>query len=176
MSQSAQIKTADAPFDDLAADIILRTSDNVDFHCHRAFLSYASPSFFGGMFPLPQPPTPSAADEMKDGIPVLLVTETSSVMKGLLTLCYPSFAASSSPLSDTDFKSNTALLEACNKYAMEGVMRMVLEMFAQPRVVEKQPLQVYALACCYRLPNEARIAAQSTLRVSSKELHAEELE
>ncbi|KAI0255963.1 hypothetical protein BJV78DRAFT_1113987, partial [Lactifluus subvellereus] len=42
------------PFDDADADIILRSSDQVNFHVYKVILSVASP-FFKDMFSLPQP-------------------------------------------------------------------------------------------------------------------------
>lgn len=42
------------PFDDLSADVVLRSSDGIDFRVHRIVLSLASP-FFKEMFTLPQP-------------------------------------------------------------------------------------------------------------------------
>ncbi|KAF8273062.1 hypothetical protein EI94DRAFT_1564704 [Lactarius quietus] len=42
------------PFDDADADIILRSSDQVDFHVYRVLLSKSSP-FFKSIFSLPQP-------------------------------------------------------------------------------------------------------------------------
>ena len=47
--------TASYPFDKTNADIILRTSDLVDFHVFSQILIAASP-FFEGMFDVPQPP------------------------------------------------------------------------------------------------------------------------
>lgn len=49
------LSIAQAPFNDpdKAADIILRSGDNVDFYVYRIVLSLASP-FFKYMFSLPQ--------------------------------------------------------------------------------------------------------------------------
>lgn len=44
---------ASPPFDDPEADIILRSSDNVDFHVYKFLLSLVSP-VFKSMFALPQ--------------------------------------------------------------------------------------------------------------------------
>ncbi|OJT03115.1 hypothetical protein TRAPUB_6303 [Trametes pubescens] len=50
-----QRRKASAPFDRDDADLILRSSDNIDFHVHRIILTLASP-VFAGMFTTPQPP------------------------------------------------------------------------------------------------------------------------
>ena len=41
-----------SPFDKLNADLVIRSSDNIDFRVFRSLLSFAS-SFFDGMFTLP---------------------------------------------------------------------------------------------------------------------------
>ncbi|KZP05265.1 hypothetical protein FIBSPDRAFT_680381, partial [Athelia psychrophila] len=60
-----------AAFDDHKADVILRSSNNVDFRCYKVLLSFAS-TFFDGMFSLPQPNgADSDGDAMKDGLHVV---------------------------------------------------------------------------------------------------------
>ena len=49
---------AGAPFDSLHADVILRSSDNIDFRTFKLLLSLASP-FFEGMFEMHHLPMPS---------------------------------------------------------------------------------------------------------------------
>jgi len=66
----APIVDAKHPFDDPKADVILRSSDNVDFRCYKLLLAFASPSFFEGMFNLPQPTGDHVMGETRDGLPV----------------------------------------------------------------------------------------------------------
>ncbi|OBZ74922.1 hypothetical protein A0H81_05181 [Grifola frondosa] len=47
---------ASSPFDRADADIILRSSDGVDFRAHKTLLALSSP-LFDGMFNVPQPAT-----------------------------------------------------------------------------------------------------------------------
>ncbi|KZP08744.1 hypothetical protein FIBSPDRAFT_255018 [Athelia psychrophila] len=52
------------------ADVIVRSSDDIDFYVSRYFLAYASP-VFEGLFSIPSPPSPAAAedsDETKEGV------------------------------------------------------------------------------------------------------------
>ncbi|EIM87829.1 uncharacterized protein STEHIDRAFT_55219, partial [Stereum hirsutum FP-91666 SS1] len=79
-----------SPFDDDDADLILRSSDSVDFPVHQAFLSKAS-SFFKLMLSLPQPPTSAHPAKRSNNrsvdtnsLPVVPVVETSIVLHILL--------------------------------------------------------------------------------------------
>ncbi|EIW75069.1 hypothetical protein CONPUDRAFT_66183, partial [Coniophora puteana RWD-64-598 SS2] len=47
-------RQAKAPFDDPEAEIILRSSDNVEFRVFKSFLAFSS-SIFRDMLSLPQP-------------------------------------------------------------------------------------------------------------------------
>ncbi|KAJ7501149.1 hypothetical protein B0H11DRAFT_755389 [Mycena galericulata] len=69
------------PFDEVGTDIILRSSDGVDFHVYRVVLSLASP-FFKQMFSLPQP-------ESATPVPVIPVAEASGILDLVLRLWYP---------------------------------------------------------------------------------------
>jgi len=79
--QTATVTDANAPFDNPDADVIIRSSDNVDFRVFKLVLSLASP-FFTVMFGLPQGPAGSINEkqETRNGIPVIQVTENSQVM------------------------------------------------------------------------------------------------
>jgi len=78
---SATPSPAPSPFDRTNADVILHTSDDVEFRVHRIILSMAS-SFFDTMFSLPQSGSSSDLQSVD-------VTEDSRTMETLLrsTLC-----------------------------------------------------------------------------------------
>ena len=69
------------PFDNPDADIILRSSDNVDFRMYKLDLRRCSP-FFAAMFTLPQPL--SSAEQSEDGIPVIPMSESAVLLRILL--------------------------------------------------------------------------------------------
>ncbi|EMD39268.1 hypothetical protein CERSUDRAFT_47695 [Gelatoporia subvermispora B] len=69
------------PFTKPSADVILRSSDKVDFKVHKLMLSEASP-VFETKFSLPQPSGPEA--EASDSPP----SETSAIINQLLGFCY----------------------------------------------------------------------------------------
>ncbi|EIN03879.1 hypothetical protein PUNSTDRAFT_19366, partial [Punctularia strigosozonata HHB-11173 SS5] len=81
------IRPAHHPFDDVNADVILRSSDNVDFRVHKLILSLSSP-FFRDMFTLPQAPLADAKDDPTDR-PVVHMMEDHVTLDDILRLCYP---------------------------------------------------------------------------------------
>ncbi|KAI0798438.1 hypothetical protein BC629DRAFT_1592035 [Irpex lacteus] len=80
------------PFDEDDADLILRSSDGLDFRVHKLILRMASPTV-----PL-----------QEDGV----------VLEQLLRLCYPT---GSIPKHST-LDSVSSLLKVCEKYQMHGIM------------------------------------------------------
>lgn len=149
-------------FDDPRADVILRSSDNVDFRCHKLLLAFASPSFFGGMFNLPQPADDQGTEERKDGLPVIPVTEKRQVLERLLRLCYPSTIVD--PPTFPALEDVRAVLEATIKYEMDKLEHHVRKVLVAPQFIENEPMRVFGIACHFRLEKEARIAAKYTLR------------
>ncbi|KAI0051224.1 hypothetical protein FA95DRAFT_1602896 [Auriscalpium vulgare] len=154
------IKDADAPFDnaDSDADIILRSSDNVDFHVHRLILSKASP-MFATMFSLPRTSQASSADETKNGVPLVRMVEDARTLLLLLRFCYPVPRLALVDPADVRIlcavarKFDAAVVEA----AAEGELSAMLAHGADPE-------RVYALAWSMGLRNVVRDAARRTLR------------
>jgi hypothetical protein len=72
------------PFDVPDANIIIRSSDFVDFRVHKPILSMASP-FFNDLLSIPQPPD----GEIVDGLPVVQLPESSELLNGLILMLYP---------------------------------------------------------------------------------------
>ncbi|KAJ7657355.1 hypothetical protein DFH06DRAFT_1473317 [Mycena polygramma] len=135
-------------FDAENADVILRTSDDVDFRVFKPVLSLASP-FFKDMFGLPQDPT---ADEVQ----VITISEDSTVMDALLRFCYPCAAP--------DIRSLDKLhrvIEAMVKYQMFDLVPEVqrsLRKFAPTHSVA-----VFSIACRFGWEGEAKAAATESL-------------
>ncbi|KZT04004.1 uncharacterized protein LAESUDRAFT_814392 [Laetiporus sulphureus 93-53] len=153
MPPAENITRAAAPFNKHNADVILRTSDQVDFHVHKAILGFASP-FFEDMFELPQP---SQADEAQStcpdtGLPIVEVTEDSETLDLLLRLCYPI----DDPLLDKH-KPLGRLLNTAMKYQMQRVVTQLLGVLKA--MVPRDPLRAYFIACSASLEDEAHSAA-----------------
>lgn len=144
-------KTATAPFDDAAADTVLRTSDGVDFYVYRIILSLGSP-FFRSMFSLKQPESPSASATASQGQPVIDVQESSGTLDKLLRLCYP--------IPDPVIQSIGEVgdvLEAALKYEMEQPTALMKNLLRTGSA--DQPLQAYVVACRLSMEEEAAAAA-----------------
>lgn len=82
-----QINSATSPlesFDIPDADLIIRSSDNVDYRVHKSILAMASP-FFKDLLSLPQPPD----DKIVDGLSVVQLPERSELLTCLISVLYP---------------------------------------------------------------------------------------
>ena len=104
------------PFDDADADVILRSSDGVDFRVYKVILSKAS-LFFKDMFTLP-PPSPDSQDDYKDdykdGAPIITLSEDSASLDLLLRFCYPVEDPTLSTIEDVE-----TVMEIGRKYDID---------------------------------------------------------
>ncbi|KAF8448900.1 hypothetical protein L210DRAFT_3523410 [Boletus edulis BED1] len=158
-SLHAMRRDASAPFNSNKADIVLRSSDDMYFRVYRCLLALASP-FFDSMFDLPQPQAHSPHEEMYHGLEVIPVTENSRVLDMLLRFCYPASVDKLHPEKAADIER---VLEAAVKYGMEEVEERVRRSLLEPSILEKEPLQVFAVAYRFRCEPEARAAATCLL-------------
>ncbi|KAI0730799.1 hypothetical protein C8Q76DRAFT_716259 [Earliella scabrosa] len=139
------------PFDQDTADVILRSSDAVDYYVHSVILAQASP-FFRAMFTLPQP------EGSDNTLPIVDCEETSNVLQSLLTICYPILKPSSRPFEELE-----PTIRAAQKYEMElpieylkSHLRNTISIFNRP-----SNLQVWVAACRLHLEDIAQHAAIS---------------
>ncbi|VDC03424.1 unnamed protein product [Peniophora sp. CBMAI 1063] len=151
------VRNALPPFNDDAADLILRSTDNVDFRVHRQVLAVASP-VFADMFDLP-PPSPEiggSVDEHRDGLIVVHMAEDERALRLLLGFFYPVME----PILE-DLELLKLALRLAQKFQMQGVARYV-----QPGLkllAADAPEQVYAVASAYNLRSVALVAARASL-------------
>ena len=154
---------ATSPFDNtLDGDLILRSSDLVDFRVVRAILRLASP-FFASMLEVGQA-LPNASDgaqvdgdEIRDGCRVVPVSEDSETLGTLLRIIYPQ----ENPVL-ADFTRVADVLAAALKYDM--VKATVLTSTKLRGFVPQDPVRVWAIAVRNRLETEARLAADEIRR------------
>ncbi|PIL24761.1 hypothetical protein GSI_12647 [Ganoderma sinense ZZ0214-1] len=164
------------PFTYSTADIVFRSSDDVFYKLHKLVLSLAS-DFFNDMFELPQPMTelnPSARptdDQEHDGLPVIPVSEPSSVLTPLFLLCYPL----ESPDPDlTTITQVRAVLEAAIKYDARKAVKITRGRLRE--LMPSAPLRVYAIACRLGFEDDARDAAKEVHAQKARDGYVEELE
>lgn len=152
-----------APFDDASmADIVLRSSDGVDFYTSKAILAFASP-IFRDMTALPTPPSSSTdRDDMtKDGLPVVVMHEsTAPVLDALLRILYPI----GFPKLE-DFHSIAAVAFAAKKYEMVRATEFVEQALVRASEANggAKAMQVYMIACAHGFKEVARKCARKSL-------------
>ena len=81
---SSPEKLAEAPFDNALTDLVLQSSDKVNFHVFKNILSLASP-IFTDMFDIPSPPSEKPHDEVH----VVPLSEHSTALEVALRHIYP---------------------------------------------------------------------------------------
>ncbi len=151
---------ATPPFDRGDADLILRTSDLVDFHVHRQILVIASP-FFECRLCMSQPPT-YPVDQPPAKPQVIDVSEDSRTMEIFLRLIYPTLDADIVELS---LLRN--VLDAAVKYESSVVLAAMKRAMVSPCFLHAQPLAIFVIACRHRLEDEAKAAAQQLVKLDS---------
>ena len=145
------------PFDYDDADIILRSSDHVDFHVHKVILSTSSP-FFKSMFSLPQRAT-SITEKQN---PVIDLTENQRTLATLLTLIYPVLSmVIIEPESLDDILDAFA---AANKYDIALASHSLKQTFAKSKVLQADPIVAFGAAYSRELGEATRIAAKASLK------------
>ena len=134
--------SVEAPFDsDLRADVILVSSDGHRFRVRKAILTFVSP-IFDDMFSLPQPNDTIGGLRLGDGLPVVNLSETGTVIDALLRHCYPTLSQS---LEDEDI---IAVFSAATKYGID-----LIEAGLKTHRLEKPKylLALYKNACYHGL-------------------------
>ena len=153
-TKSQKIKDASYPFDQAHADIILRSSDSVDFHVHKSILWVAS-SVFKDMLGLPQPSQPKD-DECRDGLLVVMLEEDAKTLDFILRTIYPVRSPTIGGLDDL-----YSVFRTVQKYCFE-----VFEGFVEEQLnaaLHWEPISVYAIACQYEFDDIAQRAAEASL-------------
>ncbi len=158
-SQSDSITVAQPPFDRKTADVVLRTSDQVDFYVRKGILAEAS-MIFEDMFGIAQGGNVNG----ESVTPVISMTENSCTIDFLLRVYYP---VDNSQLETGE--DALSALEAARKYMMDYAMKEAKKQFIIH--AEKEPLRMYAIACSRGLHEEMRMAAKASLSRPLEDSH-----
>ena len=138
------------------ADVILRSSDLVNFRVRRSILATSSP-FFDDLFSLPQPPD----HEVVDRLPVVHIPEDAQVLNSLVNMLYPVL-----PAIPNSVDNILTLLAACEKYDMTTVQSFIREEVNRRGLLSPtgaESFRIYAIACRKKLIPETKAAARLTL-------------
>jgi len=144
------------PLDVPDANLILRSSDLVDFRVHKSLLAMASP-FFKDLLSLPQP----SDSEPVDGLPVVQLPEDAELLRILVSMLYPVC-----PVTPNSYDKVLYLLAACQKYDMVQVqssIRAEVNRGSFPVPVGTEAFRAYAIASSKGLVPETEDAARRTL-------------
>jgi hypothetical protein len=151
---------APTPFDIAAStDLIIRSSDGVEFHVHQLLMAVSS-GFFESMFTLPQN---CSQEAQSTEIPTVDVSETSEVLGNIFPFIDPR-AKKPSSLSTQQLIS---IFETLDKYQMDNI-RPYFAPYLQ-KLVQQEPVRMFLLAAETAAYEEwassvARMAAQETLK------------
>ena len=138
------------------ADIILQSSDLVDFYVHKSVLIVSSP-VFRDMSSLPQPPNGA----VPNALPVVHLSEDAETLDSLISILYP-VPPEMPPSSDNIL----ALLSAAAKYDMDAVQSSIRVEINRRGLLSSSPeelFRVYAVACKKGLIPEMESSARLSL-------------
>ncbi|KAJ7168962.1 hypothetical protein C8R46DRAFT_950432 [Mycena filopes] len=139
------------------SDVIIRSSDGVDLHVHRAVVGYAS-VFFNDMFAIVGTGT-NTGDIFRDGKPVVVCDEPLAVLYQLLCMAYPGGA----PVGTQGLDGIAEVHRVANKYIFATLQEQLEAMLATPALLALHPHRIFAIAHLRDLPDIARAAALRTL-------------
>lgn len=166
-TSSAAVRLVAAPFNNQYgdADLILRSSQGLDFYVHKPILRIAS-EFFSTMLSLPQPSSSNVNSELDANpdngsadaggstrLPVVAMSEDSRCLWDLLCLCYPPAIARRRLKSVAEVSSPLAAAQKYQMAQVVGELTVQLQSFC-----DSHPLEVFAEAF-YRNLDEVAVAA-----------------
>jgi BTB/POZ domain len=154
-----------APFDHKRADLILRSSDGVNFRVFKIILSLAS-SVFNDMFDIPQPI--SESENNHDELRVVTVTEDAKALDLCLRHLYPVPSPATAGLWGA-----RVLADFARKYDVGALESVVARYLADS--IGDDPVGVYAIAVTYGPKSIAAKAAQLSLKLPMTRLQSPQL-
>ena len=132
-------------------NIIIRSSDRVNFHVHKSLLVLSSPFFKSILSTQPQ-----SVD-----LPVVQLSDDAELVNSLVSLLYPI-----PPVIPSSYEKVFALLAACEKYGMVSIQSSIRAEVIRgsfPAPVGTESFRAYAIASDLGLGPEMQSAARLTL-------------
>ncbi|KAJ8489245.1 hypothetical protein ONZ45_g13651 [Pleurotus djamor] len=155
-----------SPLNRQDADMILRSSDGVEFRVHKVILSIASP-FFNDMFSMPQP---KSSLGRKLDLEIVPFDEDSGTLDLVLRYCYP-IHDPVVPHSDVLLK----VLRAVDKYQVDRALGLLERAYIKLNKddIETNPVKSYALACQYDWDDLRQVAVKASLLLAHSQIHTQ---
>lgn len=147
---SSRVHTFDSP----DADLVLKSSDGVEFRVFKQILAQGS-KFFQTMFTLP------SESNTTTELPVIDLAENSQLISSLLQFLYPIPDPSIQSLDDLNH-----LIAVVIKYDMPGVLHSLRRLLISHDLAAVDPFVAYTIAVRHQLPDEVKITAARTFSVS----------
>ncbi|KAK2462760.1 hypothetical protein APHAL10511_005278 [Amanita phalloides] len=161
---TSEVTDAKEPFHSSAkADIILRSSESVDFFVLKGFLSFASPVFHD-MMSLNQG-NPAEENDTRKGLHVVQLPEDRKTLYNLLLLIYP---FTEKPRGSLGTLLNVA--RAARKYGMDKAEEKLRKQMETSEVLTTKPTRTFVVAMHLGWREEVRTAALTTLMMPLKDL------
>lgn len=143
------------------ADVILRSSDSVDFFVIKLLLCLVSPKLTD-IF------SSNHTIISEHGLPIVTVTEDSRTLRCVLLFIYPACVTGCEPSLDIDDLCPVA--KAIQKYSMDCIEERIQEGLITSRLLQKHAFRIYALAVHLGWTRIAARAAQNTLETPLSDL------
>jgi hypothetical protein len=160
---------AGPPFNSPTADVIIRSSDSVDFRTSQGALSYVSP-YFEKLFEgdaVDDAVDPS--DSLKDGILVVPIQVDSDTLRAILLRCIPGRAP------ELTMEGTRKALDVAMKYDMPLVTKALLT--RQPQLLSIDPslaIVAFCVGCHYDWDKVVELGARSSLSFAITDFPREE--
>ncbi|KAI0794285.1 hypothetical protein C8Q74DRAFT_1247801 [Fomes fomentarius] len=154
------LRTAPHPFNARDAEVVLSTSDNMQFRVYKSVIELASPVLASKLAGVP--PSSERRFSLPNPVRKLTVPESSQVVSALLSILYPT-----DERLPTDLHTLYLALIAARDYQIQKAI-CVLQHTLTARKNDKSvaPELLYAIACRCNLHELASAAAKRTLRTS----------
>lgn len=153
MNRINKVTEAPTRHDDTSPDVILRSTNGVDFRTSKELLSRSS-ELFQTMLSIPQPPAAESNDqEFNDGLAVIPIDTDAALLQNLLLFCNPA--------------PETVRLDEVQRVAMKYQMNQVAKRVLQERLRGKidliPPIMLTAIETKTGQNNDAHLAASSIM-------------
>ncbi|EJU03503.1 hypothetical protein DACRYDRAFT_29876, partial [Dacryopinax primogenitus] len=136
-------------------DVVLKSSDGVDFRVHKMFLAIASTAF-ESTFLLPSNPQ----GETESTLPSVSLVEIAEVIALILAYIYPIKRPSRPSLALLK-----GALRAAHKYDMQPVLSGLRPHLLHQDFLRYDPIGVYGIASTLGFKEEARVVYESSLKL-----------